>query len=85
MIGTSCGAPVFSAMMSLINDERLLRGQPPVGFLNTQLYQIAQMFPTAFLDITSGTDNGNGMCLPGFSPAKGFHLSLSLSLNYIYI
>jgi hypothetical protein len=36
-------------------------------------YAIAQRFPGALLDITSGSDNGNGiMCSPGFKPAKGW-------------
>lgn len=93
--GTSCAAPVFSAVIALINDERLQQGRPPLGFLNSQLvphthslhnttradysrwcclqYTIAQRFPGALLDITSGSDNGNGfMCSPGFKPAKGW-------------
>ena len=36
-------------------------------------YTISQRFPGALLDITSGSDNGNGfMCSPGFKPAKGW-------------
>ena len=32
--GTSASAPVFAAMLSLINGELLAAGKPPVGFIN---------------------------------------------------
>lgn len=70
--GTSCAAPVVGAVFSLINDARLVQNKPVVGFLNTQLYIIAGRFSNAFYDVTSGSDNGNGDCSPGFSPAPGW-------------
>ncbi len=39
--GTSASSPVFAAFITLVNDERLARGKPPVGFLNPSLYKLA--------------------------------------------
>ncbi|GAB1214565.1 Tripeptidyl-peptidase sed2 [Aspergillus terreus] len=36
--GTSCSAPAFSAIISLLNDARLREGKPTMGFLNPWLY-----------------------------------------------
>ena len=41
-------------MFVLINNERLLRNMPPLGFVNPLLYQIAESDPNAFNDITTG-------------------------------
>ena len=38
--GTSASAPVITGMISLVNSARLSEGKPPVGFINTALYQI---------------------------------------------
>ena len=35
--GTSCAAPTFSGVISLLNDLRLTRGQSSLGFLNPLL------------------------------------------------
>jgi len=35
--GTSCAAPTFSGVVSLLNDLRLQNGKPPLGFLNPLL------------------------------------------------
>ncbi|EPY80488.1 tripeptidyl-peptidase 1 precursor [Camelus ferus] len=37
--GTSASTPVFGGILSLINEHRLLRGHPALGFLNPRLYQ----------------------------------------------
>ena len=49
--GTSCASPTFASVISLLNDERISAGKPPLGFLNPFLYAN----PGAFNDITSGT------------------------------
>ena len=64
--GTSCAAPVFSGMMSLINDALLNAGKPTLGFLNYFLYQNQD----AFLDITLG-DNRGYEAVKGYDPASG--------------
>jgi len=39
--GTSASAPVFAAIVSLLNSARLAAGKPPLGFLNPWLYSDA--------------------------------------------
>ncbi|KAM0245886.1 hypothetical protein ACHAP5_005036 [Fusarium lateritium] len=64
--GTSAAAPMFGAMINRINDERLLQGKKPIGFLNQILYQ----HPEVFTDITDGSNPGCGTA--GFKAAKGW-------------
>ncbi|KAK2596691.1 hypothetical protein QQS21_006206 [Conoideocrella luteorostrata] len=53
--GTSASAPLFASMISIINDDRLKQGKPPLGFLNPWLYHSAR---DAFTDITEGKSEG---------------------------
>jgi len=39
--GTSASAPVFAAMVSLINGQRVANGKSTVGFLNAHIYALA--------------------------------------------
>ena len=39
--GTSASAPLVAGMLTLINGERISRGQPAVGFVNPALYALA--------------------------------------------
>lgn len=76
--GTSCAAPVFGAVVSLINDLRLTAGKSTLGFLNPILYSV----PSAFLDITTGSANSNGCC-NGFPAAVGWDAITGLGVpNY---
>jgi len=68
--GTSCAAPVFSAVISLINDALLNSGKKSAGFLNQSLYKAQAAIPDAFIDITTGA-NGKGCC-QGFTATKGW-------------
>jgi tripeptidyl-peptidase-1 len=45
--GTSASAPIFSSIITLINEKRLAAGKSTVGFLNPTLYQN----PDAFNDV----------------------------------
>eukprot|EP01087_Luapelamoeba_hula_P006839 TRINITY_DN1693_c0_g1_i1.p1 TRINITY_DN1693_c0_g1~~TRINITY_DN1693_c0_g1_i1.p1 ORF type:complete len:577 (-),score=67.35 TRINITY_DN1693_c0_g1_i1:66-1616(-) len=67
--GTSCAAPVFSAVISLVNDHRLLAKKVPLGFLNPILYSRAPIYPRMFMDVTHGPSNAAPPCA-GFSPAN---------------
>jgi len=69
--GTSCSAPTFAAVVTLLNQERFSQGKGPLGFLNPWLYQTAAENPTAFFDVTQGT-NQDGCCHVGFSAAPGW-------------
>lgn len=46
--GTSASAPIFSSIITLINEHRLAAGKSTVGFLNPTLYQN----PDAFNDVS---------------------------------
>ncbi len=64
--GTSASAPVFGAIITLINEARLDLGKGPVGFLNPALYS----HPYVLNDITSGGNRGCGT--PGFQATEGW-------------
>ncbi|PYI07857.1 tripeptidyl-peptidase sed3 [Aspergillus sclerotiicarbonarius CBS 121057] len=53
--GTSAAAPVFAAIISLLNAARLQQGKPTLGFLNPWLYSLNQ---TGFTDIVDGGSVG---------------------------
>ncbi|XP_027762820.1 tripeptidyl-peptidase 1-like [Empidonax traillii] len=69
-------------MVALINDRRLQRGLPPLGFLNPALYQLQERgLSTAFYDVTQGchlscldgTVQGQGFCAsPAWDPVTGW-------------
>lgn len=53
--GTSCSAPAFAAIISLLNDARLKAKLPTMGFLNPWVYTIG---PLVLNDITKGGSTG---------------------------
>jgi len=55
--GTSASTPVFAAIVTLINGQRLAASKAPLGFLNPALYALAASTPSAFNDITVGRNN----------------------------
>ena len=63
--GTSAAAPTFAAIISLLNDARISKGLPSLGFLNPLLYALQAADPQAFNDITVGNNPGCGT--PGFN------------------
>jgi len=69
--GTSCSTPVFSAVISIINNELMTSGKKPLGFLNPALYKIYKSNPNAYFDITTGRNN-TFACCKGFPPYKGW-------------
>jgi len=79
--GTSCSAPEFAGMISLINDYRIGKDLPPVGFINQKIYEVASTnLSSLFVDITQGNSKcGIGLCcdngfsaLPGWDAFTGF-------------
>ncbi|KAH8166114.1 hypothetical protein CIB48_g2146 [Xylaria polymorpha] len=52
--GTSASAPAFAAIVSLLNNARLSKGLPPLGFLNPWLY----INEDALTDIVDGGSKG---------------------------
>jgi tripeptidyl-peptidase-1 len=74
--GTSASAPTFSAVLTLLNDIRLNKGESTLGFVNPWIYQTAAMNPSAFFDVTQGDNSSPGCCrsgdLGGFDCATGY-------------
>lgn len=77
--GTSASAPVFAAMIAIINSRRKSMGLSSVGFINPALYSIATNanFSSVFNDIIVGENNcpsgsGKVCCEYGFYAAHGW-------------
>ncbi|EFW98614.1 alkaline serine protease [Grosmannia clavigera kw1407] len=64
--GTSLAAPVFAAVLNLVNEERIADGKSTLGFIHPILYQ----HPEVFTDITVGSNPGCNTT--GFPTAKGW-------------
>ncbi|KAM7215665.1 alkaline serine protease [Rhypophila decipiens] len=64
--GTSLSAPVFAAMLTLVNEERIAAGKDTLGFINPVLYA----HPEVFNDIVTGSNPGCSSA--GFPAAKGW-------------
>lgn len=67
--GTSASTPVFGGILSLINDQRIKRGLPPLGFLNPALYRLQEKGPDALYDVTEGCHIA---CFDDLVLAQGF-------------
>ncbi|KAM6447800.1 tripeptidyl-peptidase 1 [Liasis olivaceus] len=68
--GTSASTPVVGGIIALINDRRLLRGLPPLGFLNPALYRLQRGGnSTALYDVTHGCHLS---CLDAVVQGQGF-------------
>lgn len=69
--GTSASTPMFGAIVTLLNEERIAAGKGPIGFLNPTMYA----HPEAFNDITEGGNPGCGTegfnCEVGWDPVTG--------------
>jgi len=72
--GTSCSSPALAGLISLINDKLLSAGKTQLGFLNPLLYQMASAMPSAFHDITSGSNQCNRAycCEYGYTAVAGW-------------
>eukprot|EP00007_Cunea_sp_BSH-02190019_P007550 CAMPEP_0174234830 /NCGR_PEP_ID=MMETSP0417-20130205/4466_1 /TAXON_ID=242541 /ORGANISM="Mayorella sp, Strain BSH-02190019" /LENGTH=632 /DNA_ID=CAMNT_0015313247 /DNA_START=46 /DNA_END=1944 /DNA_ORIENTATION=+ len=80
--GTSFSSPEMAGLLSLINDIRLNKGLPSLGFVTPRLYQIARDHPgEAFYDITEGNIRCSSVgfcCKTGFMAAKGWDAATGL-------
>ncbi|KAH8880604.1 alkaline serine protease [Thozetella sp. PMI_491] len=69
--GTSLSSPVWGAILTLVNEERLAAGKSTLGFIHPTLYA----HPEAFNDITNGSNPGCGTtgfpAAPGWDPVTG--------------
>jgi kumamolisin len=73
--GTSASSPFAASQLALLSAQERLAGRPRVGFANPWIYQLYQQHPELFYDVTSGTNdlNGVGCCTAtkGFDDATG--------------
>jgi len=72
--GTSASCPVFAGVVAKLNEIRLSKGKPVLGFLNPFLYQN----PSAFNDVTTGRNSGGQRPLSGFPAAVGWDAATGL-------
>lgn len=76
--GTSAACPVVAGMVSLINSERLRRGDSTVGWLNPSLYMLHKHFVNDIQDGMNRCIGGRMFCCPqgfycnsGWDPVTG--------------
>jgi tripeptidyl-peptidase I len=65
--GTSASTPTVAAIFSLVNDDLIAKGKPPMGFLNPWLYSVGYK---GFMDIVNGSAVGCGT--QGFPAKEGW-------------
>jgi len=74
--GTSASAPIFAAVISMLNVAQIEKTGKPLGFLNPFLYQMYAKNPNTFNDITIGdnkcTEQGCSDSCQGYLCAKGW-------------
>uniref|UniRef100_A0A8C3XQ99 Tripeptidyl-peptidase 1 n=1 Tax=Chelydra serpentina TaxID=8475 RepID=A0A8C3XQ99_CHESE len=76
--GTSASTPVVGGIVALINDRRLQKGLPPLGFLNPALYKLQEKGPSAVtqgchLSCLDAAVEGQGFCAgPSWDPVTGW-------------
>jgi len=68
--GTSCAAPTFAGVVSLLNDVRLNNNQPTLGFMNPLLY--GKLMGKGFIDVNEGDNRGNSLSCEGFKATTGW-------------
>lgn len=67
--GTSASAPTFSSVIGLLNDDRISKGKPSLGFINPLIYK-RWIGTRALNDITQGSSVGCNTT--GFPAASGW-------------
>ena len=71
--GTSCAAPTFSGVVSLLNDYRLKNGKSTLGYLNPVIYKYGNQILN---DVTGGhnpgCDTDGFFAAPGWDPVTGY-------------
>lgn len=67
VFGTSASAPVVAGIFAQLNNVRLAKGLPSLGFLNPLIYAN----PTCFNDVSDGSQNNCNAGTTGFSALPG--------------
>ena len=73
--GTSCAAPLWAGFMALVNQQAVVSGKSPVGFINPAVYAIGSGagYTSAFHDIIKG-NNTNSSSPTKFQAESGYDL-----------
>ena len=76
--GTSGATPLVAAATALVDAAQLKAGRPTIGLANGWFYQAAKTHPSAFYDITKGSNDlsGVGCC----QAAAGYDLASGLGV-----
>jgi len=70
VMGTSQSCPILAGIFSMLIDHRLNAKLPPLGFVATRIWKVAQQFPgKVFQDVPEG--NSKTTCDNGFPSKKG--------------
>lgn len=76
--GTSASTPLAASIISLVNDDLIACGRPPLGFLNPWLYKKGYK---GFTDVTGGNTSSCGTAgfpvTKGWDPVTGFGTPVS--------
>jgi subtilase family serine protease len=83
--GTSCGAPAFAGMASLINQYMVFIGaqaSPGLGNINPKLYTLAQTTSGLFHDITTGNNIVTVACPPRSRSCSASPVGYSAGAGY---
>jgi subtilase family serine protease len=77
--GTSASAPLWAGFMALANEQAAANGQPPIGFANATLYELARGpdYLSLFHDVTDGNNTNLGISYeffaqPGYDLCTGW-------------
>lgn len=74
--GTSASVPLVAAIIAMLNDLRLSRGESPLGLVAPLFYSLARTHPHVFRDVTSGDNRcrlqDQTCCARGFKATKGW-------------
>lgn len=71
--GTSAVAPLWAALLVLVNEKRAANCKGPVGFVNQAMYEKARVEQSAlFLDVVKGNNRFPGPADPGYDAQRGF-------------
>jgi tripeptidyl-peptidase I len=69
--GTSCAAPIWGGIISLLNNDRLFQGKKPLGFVNPLFYQNPSVFTDTLKGVNPYECCQGFECAPGWDPVTG--------------
>jgi len=86
VFGTSASAPIFAAIINRLNEERIIAGKGPIGFLNPILYKHPEMFN----DVVEGYNLGcNGRAAfyatSGWDPVTGLGTPNYIKMREVFL